>query len=118
MANVQVFVRVRPLLPDEVDRQCSVCLRSMDNQIIAGGGDRVFAFDGCFGQSATNSAVMDAVGIPLIDSFLDRYNVTLFAYGQTGAGKTHTMKHITEECFALVFVGAPQDNFSSRPSKE
>ena len=26
-----------------------------------------------------------------IDQFLDGYNVTLLAYGQTGTGKTHTM---------------------------
>ena len=102
MTNVQVFVRVRPLLQDELDRQCSVCIRAMDNQVIAGGGDRVFAFDGCFGQNSTSAAVMENVGVPLIESFLDRYNVTLLAYGQTGAGKTHTMRHMTEECFALV----------------
>eukprot|EP00971_Amphidinium_carterae_P256464 5092028-Amphidinium_carterae.1 len=27
----------------------------------------------------------------LVLSVLDGYNVTIFAYGQTGAGKTHTM---------------------------
>lgn len=28
---------------------------------------------------------------PLIPNILDGYNVTCFAYGMTGAGKTHTM---------------------------
>ena len=28
---------------------------------------------------------------PLIQSFIDGFNVCIFAYGQTGSGKTHTM---------------------------
>jgi len=28
---------------------------------------------------------------PLIQSFLDGYDVIIFAYGQTGSGKTYTM---------------------------
>ena len=28
---------------------------------------------------------------PLLDSFLNGYNCTIFMYGQTGSGKTHTL---------------------------
>ena len=31
------------------------------------------------------------LGVPLLEKLLSGYNVCLLAYGQTGAGKTHTM---------------------------
>ena len=37
------------------------------------------------------------VGIPIIENVLDGYNSTIFAYGQTGAGKTHTMIGLADE---------------------
>jgi Kinesin motor domain len=33
---------------------------------------------------------------PLITSVLDGFDVTIFAYGQTGAGKSHTMVRATQ----------------------
>jgi len=35
--------------------------------------------------------VYDACAKPVIDSVLEGFNGTIFAYGQTGTGKTHTM---------------------------
>jgi Kinesin motor domain len=36
--------------------------------------------------------VYEVCGAPLVESVLEGYNGTIFAYGQTGAGKTHTME--------------------------
>eukprot|EP00191_Tetraselmis_sp_GSL018_P016210 CAMPEP_0177585376 /NCGR_PEP_ID=MMETSP0419_2-20121207/4457_1 /TAXON_ID=582737 /ORGANISM="Tetraselmis sp., Strain GSL018" /LENGTH=182 /DNA_ID=CAMNT_0019075099 /DNA_START=107 /DNA_END=652 /DNA_ORIENTATION=+ len=36
-----------------------------------------------------------AVFSPCIDELLDRINISLFAYGETGSGKTYTMSYLT-----------------------
>ena len=33
----------------------------------------------------------DETAFPLVESVIGGYNGTMFAYGQTGCGKTHTM---------------------------
>ena len=54
------------------------------------GATNDFKFDRVFGQESTQEAVFDEVK-HFVQSALDGYNVSLLAYGQTGAGKTHTM---------------------------
>ena len=50
-----------------------------------------YAFDHVFPPTATQSQVYQATAARLIARVLDGYNATVFAYGATGAGKTHTM---------------------------
>ena len=38
--------------------------------------------------------VFKQAALPIIESLLEGYNGTIFAYGQTGTGKTHTMAGI------------------------
>jgi len=40
---------------------------------------------------STQKQVYDETGFPLVESVINGYNGTIFAYGQTGCGKTHTM---------------------------
>merc|ERR1719473_1759888 len=57
----------------------------------AGGEKNIkFEFDGAFGADSTQAQVFDECR-DLVQSVLDGYNITIFAYGQTGAGKTFTM---------------------------
>ena len=35
--------------------------------------------------------------LPIIESVLEGYNGTIFAYGQTGTGKTHTMEGVKND---------------------
>jgi hypothetical protein len=51
---------------------------------------QAFTFDRVFGAGATQAEVYSAVD-PLVQSVLSGYNATVFAYGATGSGKTHTM---------------------------
>ena len=51
-----------------------------------------FAFDHIYGMEATEKFVYENTAKDLIDSVLQGYNATIFAYGQTGTGKTHTME--------------------------
>jgi kinesin family protein 5 len=51
-----------------------------------------FQFDRVFGPSSSQKDVFENTATPLIHDVLQGYNATIFAYGQTGAGKTHTME--------------------------
>lgn len=53
--------------------------------------DQVFAFDRVFDENTTQSEVYEGTTRSLLDSVLDGYNATVFAYGATGCGKTHTI---------------------------
>lgn len=53
--------------------------------------DQVFAFDRIFDQNVTQTDVYEGTTRGLLDSILDGYNATVFAYGATGCGKTHTI---------------------------
>lgn len=53
--------------------------------------DQTFAFDRIFDQNASQGEVYEATTRTLLDSVLDGYNATVFAYGATGCGKTHTI---------------------------
>lgn len=53
--------------------------------------DQVFAFDRIFDENASQVEVYEGTTKGLLDSVLDGYNATVFAYGATGCGKTHTI---------------------------
>ncbi|KAK3995299.1 putative kinesin-like protein [Cladorrhinum sp. PSN332] len=53
--------------------------------------DQVFAFDRIFDENAAQADVYEGTTRGLLDSVLDGYNATVFAYGATGCGKTHTI---------------------------
>ncbi|CAD1473981.1 unnamed protein product [Heterotrigona itama] len=50
-----------------------------------------FVFDKIFDVTSDNSDVFEGSTKDLICNLLDGYNCSVFAYGATGAGKTHTM---------------------------
>lgn len=58
-----------------------------------------FTFDRAFGPDSKQVDVYKSVVAPLIDEVLSGYNCTVFAYGQTGTGKTHTM--VGNQCAEL-----------------
>lgn len=53
--------------------------------------DLTFVFDRVFGEAATQQDVFQHTTHSILDRFLQGYNCSVFAYGATGAGKTHTM---------------------------
>lgn len=58
---------------------------------IPGSRDKSFLFDVVFTESIQNKDIYRQTLQPLIRHILEGFNVTCFAYGMTGAGKTHTM---------------------------
>ncbi|KAJ3554605.1 hypothetical protein NM688_g3018 [Phlebia brevispora] len=53
--------------------------------------DRRFIFDRVFNGEAAQQDVYQGTAKPLLKNLLDGYNATIFAYGATGCGKTHTI---------------------------
>uniref|UniRef100_A0A669EVP2 Kinesin-like protein n=1 Tax=Oreochromis niloticus TaxID=8128 RepID=A0A669EVP2_ORENI len=53
---------------------------------------KTYTFDMVFGPSAKQIEVYRSVVCPILDEVIMGYNCTVFAYGQTGTGKTFTME--------------------------
>ena len=53
--------------------------------------DQKFAFDVVFGPSSTNEDVYSGTTKDIVEVIFNGYNCSVFVYGATGAGKTHTM---------------------------
>jgi len=51
-----------------------------------------FTFDQVYDWNSQQEVLFNTTAAPIVDSVLSGYNGTVFAYGQTGTGKTHTMK--------------------------
>ncbi|XP_048453443.1 kinesin-like protein KIF3C isoform X2 [Rhincodon typus] len=56
-----------------------------------------FRFDAVYESSCRQSELYDETVRPLVDSVLQGFNGTVFAYGQTGTGKTYTMQGVWAE---------------------
>ncbi|KAG7309476.1 hypothetical protein JYU34_005444 [Plutella xylostella] len=95
--NIQVFVRLRPLNQRERDIKSLGCVEVVNNrEVVVRQSQQTsltkkFTFDRAFGPHAKQVEVYQDVVSPLIEEVLAGYNCTVFAYGQTGTGKTHTM---------------------------
>lgn len=50
-----------------------------------------FVFDYVFGMDTRQENIYETCAYSLVENGLEGYNGTVFAYGQTGAGKTFTM---------------------------
>ncbi|KAK5163098.1 Kinesin- motor protein [Saxophila tyrrhenica] len=53
--------------------------------------NKTYAFDKVFSPAADQGIIFDDVVSPILDEVLNGFNCTIFAYGQTGTGKTYTM---------------------------
>ncbi|CAH2230660.1 jg4212 [Pararge aegeria aegeria] len=56
------------------------------------GQDKLFTYDAAYDCTADTQTIYDEMVRPLVASVLDGFNGCVFAYGQTGTGKTHTME--------------------------
>ena len=51
-----------------------------------------YTFDHIFDMNSSQKEVYEIAAMPAVNSLLEGYNSTIFAYGQTGTGKTYTME--------------------------
>lgn len=85
------MARVRPQLGREGDFSDVTTVRGSTLTVRGGAtGTSRYKFDRVFSQSAGQADVFALVK-PLLEAAFEGYNATVFAYGQTGTGKTHTM---------------------------
>ena len=101
-SNIQVVVRLRPMSERELKgNTLPVVTASTEKKeicVIKGAGARTlrntFAFDNVFTSFSTQREVFEQTLAPVIGDVLSGYESTVFAYGQTGTGKTHTMEGV------------------------
>jgi hypothetical protein len=115
-SNFKVVIRARPPLPRELhgerpfqnvvsvqtgqDQRITIsenlaAVLNDDGTVRANGtpyATHVFTFDHVYDQDSTQKQVYDNTARAVVDSSLEGYNATIFAYGQTGTGKTYTME--------------------------
>eukprot|EP00929_Paragymnodinium_shiwhaense_P070356 TRINITY_DN3563_c1_g1_i1.p1 TRINITY_DN3563_c1_g1~~TRINITY_DN3563_c1_g1_i1.p1 ORF type:complete len:1077 (+),score=366.82 TRINITY_DN3563_c1_g1_i1:258-3488(+) len=94
VTHVYVAVRCRPLSGMERITRDNMCVKFPgDHQLTLKykEEDVQHMFDHVFKPETTQLEIFQAIGMPLLDKAFDGFNSTIFAYGQTGAGKTHTM---------------------------
>jgi hypothetical protein len=92
--SIRVFCRIRPLSSkekDQGDSQITEAKGSMDLKVQDKENSTTanFQYDAVFTPGSQEEIFEDCKD--LVQSAVDGYNVTMFAYGQTGAGKTFTM---------------------------
>ncbi|CAI9761129.1 unnamed protein product [Fraxinus pennsylvanica] len=91
--NVTVTVRFRPLSPREI-RQGDEIAWYADGDTIARNENNpsiAYAYDRVFGPTTTTRHVYDVASQHVVSGAMGGINGTIFAYGVTSSGKTHTM---------------------------
>ncbi|GJQ84193.1 kinesin-2B [Trypoxylus dichotomus] len=123
--NVKVVIRVRPLLKRDLEEnqpttvtidpaQKVITLSKSNLNAAAGNAEttKSFKFDRIFGPDSTQLELYKYAAYPIVDKVVRGYNGTIFAYGQTGTGKTYTMmgrenrqegKGLVPNAFAHIF---------------
>ena len=102
--TVKVVVRCRPLSQKEINEQ-NECVTNVDmtNHTISLCNPtnvkeiKNFTFDYTYGWKATQEQIFNETAKPILESVMQGYNETIFAYGQTGTGKTYTMEGTDKE---------------------
>ncbi|XP_058511849.1 kinesin-like protein KIF21A isoform X9 [Ochotona princeps] len=91
-SSVRVAVRIRPQLAKEKIEGCHICtsVTPGEPQVFLG-KDKAFTFDYVFDIDSQQQQIYTQCIEKLIEGCFEGYNATVFAYGQTGAGKTYTM---------------------------
>lgn len=77
---VRVFVRIRPLNRREIAEKQQIGWNYNETSMIEDtqNGQRVYAYDCCFGPNAANREVYDIVGKPVVLKAMEGYNGTVF----------------------------------------
>ncbi|CAM6024935.1 unnamed protein product [Sphagnum balticum] len=110
--TLQVAVRCRPLSAKEKLKTRDI-LRVVDGKVVVvldpdlskeyldrvqnRSKEKKYAFDVAFGPESTNEDVYNATVSSMVEGVVRGLNATIFAYGATGSGKTHTMAGTIED---------------------
>lgn len=94
--NVKVAIRIRPISSRETAegevRKCITAQVHKNSVIVDMKPEaKVFTYDFVADEDISQDQMFQVVGKPIATACLSGYNGTIFAYGQTGAGKTFTI---------------------------
>ncbi|KAK7739905.1 Kinesin-related motor protein [Cytospora paraplurivora] len=109
-SNITVVVRCRGRNQREVQENSAVVVNTngvMGKNVELSMGpnalsNKTYSFDRVFSQAADQSMIFDDVVKPIMGEMLAGFNCTIFAYGQTGTGKTYTMSGDMTESLGLL----------------
>ncbi|KAL7790300.1 P-loop containing nucleoside triphosphate hydrolase protein [Trichoderma ceciliae] len=100
--SVRVVARLRPLLSKELEKDVIVRTDSVDPEKPATmvkipnprneSEEFSFTFNGVYDRETTQETLFTSEVAPHLKSLFQGLDVTIFAYGVTGTGKTHTMR--------------------------
>ena len=98
--NITCYVRCRPLNSRELEINANCIEISKDKtSITLKNNEHNYIYDKIFPAETDQETIFKEIGLPLLKKFLSGYNSTIFAYGQTGTGKTHTIIGPLESLF-------------------
>lgn len=95
--SIQVVVRLRPITnndrnkPGKDSSEPAVTTSMTSNTVILPSLSNRFFYDYVFDDSVSQSSVYSKSVLSMVSSFLEGFNITILAYGQTSSGKTYTM---------------------------
>ena len=89
--SIKVVARFRPLNDKERAMNMPCPYKFIGEDLINING-KAYMFDRIFKELATQEEVYNFSAKPIVADILNGYNGTIFAYGQTSSGKTHTME--------------------------
>ncbi|KAK7804470.1 hypothetical protein U0070_022088 [Myodes glareolus] len=121
--NIRVIARVRPVTKEDGDgpeATNAVTFDPDDDSIIHllhKGKPVSFELDKVFSPWASQQDVFQEVQA-LITSCIDGFNVCIFAYGQTGAGKTYTMEYNITVSAAEIYNEVLRDLLGKEPQEK
>ena len=88
--SVRVFIRMRANEPaEEIDEQDFALVD--ETAVEFGREKKKLSFDYVLSSACEQTAMYAKVGQDVIKQFMNGFNGTIFAYGQSGSGKTYTM---------------------------
>lgn len=97
--NIKVVVRCRPLSKGEQEKGYFSIVKVLPSagqvQLYRNQEDnnpKTFQFNSAYPPDITQQFIYDDCARPIVDAVLEGFNGTIFAYGQTGTGKTYTME--------------------------
>lgn len=91
--SISVTVRFRPLSEREFQRGDEIAWYADGDKVVRNEYNpaTAFAFDKVFGPATPTNAVYEVAARPVVKAAMEGVNGTVFAYGVTSSGKTHTM---------------------------
>lgn len=93
-SNIKVICRFRPLNESENNKGSVLCVEFLSDTSLRIPNDSEtsqYTFDQAFQPTCTQQQVYQAAARPIVESVMQGFNGTVFAYGQTSSGKTFTM---------------------------